>query len=429
MRRAGRPRVGCPKPAAYESWSADPPTHELAAHPVVLDCSFRGNRCRFSGSRRSFFVSLTRIPVGAASGSRGAVFRGKSREAGGVPYDGGGGQGLPTARTGYILKFGSMDTSTIEPRVFDRMSALGDLARGRLLILLEQGEFTVSELVQVSQLPQSTVSRHLKILADDGWVTSRASGTSRFYRMAVSLDPAAQELWGLVRPDVAAAGLTKEDDERARAVLRERRGRSREFFSGVALRWDSVREELFGSDSEMFPLFGLLDPTATVGDLGAGTGHFAALVAPFVGRVIAVDASEEMLAAARDRLGGLDRLDGASNVDLRCGDLESLPIDDGELDVAVLLLVLHYVVDPPIILKEAWRALKPGGRLIVVDMRPHSREGYQEEMGHAWPGFDEADLASWHRDAGLADFAYRPLPARPEASGPLLFVTSATRAC
>ena len=310
-----------------------------------------------------------------------------------------------------------------EPRVFDRMSALGDLARSRLLVLLERGEFTVSELVRISQLPQSTVSRHLKILADDGWVTSRASGTSRFYRMAASLDPEAQELWGLVRPDVAAAGLTEADDERARAVLRERRRRSRKFFSGVALRWDSVREELFGSDSEIFPLFGLLDPTATLGDLGAGTGHFAARVAPFVGRVIAVDASEEMLEAARDRL------EDAPNVDLRCGDLENLPIDDGELDVAVLLLVLHYVVDPPTIFREARRALKPGGRLIVVDMRPHSREGYLEEMGHVWPGFDEADLAGWQRDAGLADFAHRPLPARPEASGPLLFVTSATRAC
>ena len=316
-----------------------------------------------------------------------------------------------------------MNIITTEPRVFDRMSALGDLARGRLLILLEQGEFTVSELVQISQLPQSTVSRHLKILSDDGWVTSRASGTSRYYRMTANLDPAARELWRLVRPDVAAAGLAEEDDERARAVLLERRGRSREFFSGVAQRWDSVRGELFGSDSEMFPLFGLLDPTATLGDLGAGTGHFTAHVAPFVGRVVAVDASDEMLEAAHDRL------DGTPNVDLRRGDLEDLPINDGELDVAVLLLVLHYVVDPPTILKEARRALKPGGRLIVVDMRPHSREGYLEEMGHVWPGFDEVNLGGWHRDAGFADFAYRPLPARPKASGPLLFVTSATRAC
>jgi ArsR family transcriptional regulator len=309
------------------------------------------------------------------------------------------------------------------PRVFDRMSALGDLARGRLLLLLEQGEFTVTELVQISQLPQSTVSRHLKILAEDGWVTSRASGTSRFYRMTPSLDPAALELWGLVRPDVAAAGVVEADDERARAVLGERRGRSMEYFSGVAGRWDTVREELFGSESEMFPLFGLLDPAATLGDLGAGTGHFAARIAPFLSRVVAVDASDEMLKAAADRL------DDAPNVDLRRGDLEDLPIDDGELDVAVLLLVLHYVVDPRVVLAEARRTLDPGGRIVIVDMRRHSREDYLEEMGHVWPGFDEVELRNWHQEAGLVDFIYRPLPARPEASGPLLFVTSARRPC
>ena len=106
---------------------------------------------------------------------------------------------------------------------------------------------------------------------------------------------------------------------------------------------------------------------------------------------------------------------------------DSAPIASGELDVAVLLLVLHYVVEPQAVLKEVARTLKPGGRLVIVDMRRHSREGYQEEMGHVWPGFDEADLACWHREAGLADFAYRPLPASAEASGPLLFVTSAIR--
>ena len=314
-----------------------------------------------------------------------------------------------------------MDTITAEPRVFDRMSALGDLIRGRLLVLLEQNELTVSELVSVFQLPQSTVSRHLKILADDGWVVSRASGTSRYYRMASKLDDGALELWALVRPDVAAGGRAEEDQERAKAVLRDRRDRSREFFSAAAQKWEGLREDLFGADSEMFPLFGLLDPNATVGDLGAGTGHFSVRVAPFVAKVIALDASEEMLGAARKRL------DGVTNVDLRRGELEQLPVEDGELDIAVLLLVLHYVVDPPTILSEACRALAPGGRLVIVDMKLHSRDGYLEDMGHVWPGFEDSDLARWHQEAGLTHFASRPLPANPNASGPLLFIASATR--
>ena len=109
------------------------------------------------------------------------------------------------------------------PPLLGRLAALTDLARLRILRLLAAGELSVGELARALQLPQSTVSRHLKILADDGWVTSRASGTSRFYRMAASLEPAALELWALVRPDVAAARLTEVDDERARAVLLERK--------------------------------------------------------------------------------------------------------------------------------------------------------------------------------------------------------------
>ena len=314
-----------------------------------------------------------------------------------------------------------MDIITAGPRVFDRMSALSDLVRSRFLLLLEQGEFTVSELVSVFQLPQSTVSRHLKILADDGWVLSRASGTSHYYRMAPNLDDAARELWMLVRSDIAGANLAEEDQERARAVLRDRRDRSREFFSTAAQRWERLREELFGVDSEIFPLFGLLDPNATVGDLGAGTGHFSARVAPFVTKVIAVDASEDMLVLAHKRL------DGISNVDLRRGELENLPIDDGELDIAILLLVLHYVVDPVTILSEACRVLAPGGRLVIVDMKLHSRDGYLEDMGHVWPGFENSKLARWHHDAGMTNFVCRPLPANPNVSGPLLFVASATR--
>ncbi len=315
-----------------------------------------------------------------------------------------------------------MDITVRELRVFDRMSALGDLARGRILVLLERGDFTVSELVQVLQLPQSTVSRHLKVLADDGWVTSRSSGRSRYYRMVRQLDSPARGLWELVRPDVVSAGHGEEDTERARAVRAKRRERSKEFFASASHRWDALREDLFGAHSELMPLFGLLDSGATVGDLGVGTGHFSARVAPFVERVIAVDGSEEMLGAARRRVGGI------SNVELRRGELEELPVRNEELDLAVLVLVLPYVVEPPAVLREARRALSPGGRLLIMDMRLHSREALLEDMGHVWPGFEQATLAEWVRDAGFSGFAYRALPARAEARGPLLFVASATRA-
>jgi ubiquinone/menaquinone biosynthesis C-methylase UbiE len=155
-----------------------------------------------------------------------------------------------------------------------------------------------------------------------------------------------------------------------------------------------------------------------VGDLGCGTGQVSEALAPFVGRVVAVDESPEMLAAARGRLA--DR----EEVDLRRGSLEALPVEDAELDAAVVFLVLHYVVEPERALAEVARALKPGGRLLVVDMTPHDREEYRQSMGHVWPGFAAAQLGAWLEGAGFEAFRYTPLPADPEARGPTLFAAS-----
>ncbi len=270
--------------------------------------------------------------------------------------------------------------------VFDRLQTLSDETRSRLLLLLEEHEFTVSELCAVVQLPQSTVSRHLKVLADAGWVRSRAEGPSRHYRMAL-LDQPAAELWQVVRQGAAASKQVAADRERARTVRGARRARSREFFSAAAADWDRLRTELFGEGAERLPLFGLLDPGWTVADLGAGTGALTELLASFVQRVIAVDSSTEMLDALRRRL------DRVTNVETQAGELESLPIRSGSVNVAFMVLVLHYVVEPADVLAEAARVLRPGGRLILVDMREHEREEYRDTMGHVWTGFSEEQNA------------------------------------
>ncbi len=307
--------------------------------------------------------------------------------------------------------------------IFDRLSALADPTRSRLLLLLDRHELTVGELCSALQLPQSTVSRHLKTLSDEQWVTARAEGTSRRYTMPGSaLDPSARRLWHLVRDQVSATPSARQDLTRAEHVLHERRTTSQSFFSTRAGQWDKLRGELYGSSADTTPFAALLDPASIVGDFGCGTGQTSAALAPFVAQVIAVDESSAMLTAARKRVGSLD------NVELRSGSLEDLPIEDAALDVAVLSLVLHFVVDPTVVLAEAARTLRPGGRLLVVDMQPHEREDYRATMGHMWLGFGDEQLTGWLEDAGFEQTRIVPLAPDPQAKGPSLFTARAVRA-
>ncbi|MEP6732293.1 MAG: metalloregulator ArsR/SmtB family transcription factor [bacterium] len=306
--------------------------------------------------------------------------------------------------------------------IFDRLTALSDPTRSRLLLLLDRHELTVSELCSALQLPQSTVSRHLKTLADEDWVTVRAEGTSRRYTMPGSaLDPGARRLWHLVRDQVSSTSSARHDLIRAERIVHERRTTSQSFFSTRAGQWDKLRAELYGSSADLTPLGALLDPSWAVGDLGCGTGQTTAALAPFVDKVISVDESSAMLAAARKRL------DARDNVELRSGSLEDLPIEDALLDAAVLSLVLHFVVDPSRVLAEAARVLRPGGRLLIVDMLPHEREEYRSTMGHLWLGFSEQQLASWLADAGFENVRVVPLAPDPQAKGPSLFTARAVR--
>lgn len=305
---------------------------------------------------------------------------------------------------------------------FDRLTALADPTRSRLLLLLDRHELTVGELCTALQLPQSTVSRHLKTLADEGWVTARAEGTSRRYAMpGAALDPGARRLWHLVRDQVAPTPSARHDLSRVEQLLLERRSTSQAFFSSRAGQWDKVRAELYGGRADLTPFAALLDPEWIVADLGCGTGQTSASLAPYVGRVIAVDESNAMLAAARRRLA--DR----ENVEVRGGRLEDMPVEDGALDAAILSLVLHFVVDPSAVLAEAARALRPGGRLLVVDMVPHEREEYRTTMGHLWLGFDSSQITCWLEAAGFTDVRLIPLPPDPQAKGPGLFAATARR--
>jgi ArsR family transcriptional regulator len=309
--------------------------------------------------------------------------------------------------------------------ILDHLASLADTTRSRLLLLLDRNELTVSELCSITQLPQSTVSRHLKALVDGEWIASRAEGTSRLYTMTRDdLDPAQRRLWTLVREQVGPTPAALQDQRRLQATLAERRSTSQEFFSSSAGQWDRLRDELFGDRFQLAAFAALADARWTVGDLGCGTGQSAAALAPFVARVIAVDGSAAMLQAARRRLHRFD------NVDLRRGELEALPIDapGDALDAAMLVLVLHHAPAPSRVLAETRRVMKPGGRLVIADMLPHDRDSYRQQMGHVWLGFSEEQMSGLLLESGFDTVRVVPLPADPKAKGPGLFVATATRA-
>ncbi|MEX1187548.1 MAG: metalloregulator ArsR/SmtB family transcription factor [Gemmatimonadaceae bacterium] len=304
--------------------------------------------------------------------------------------------------------------------ILDCMTALADSTRSRLLLVLERHECTVTELCTVLQLPQSTVSRHLKVLADEGLVGSRQEGTSRYYRMSRDrVDPGAQRLWRIVREQISESAAADQDAHRLDSVLLRRRERSHEFFSGAAAEWDRLRTELFGRRSDLVGLMGLVDDRWTVGDLGCGTGQLTEAIAPFVERVVAIDSSEAMLGSAKKRLAGV------RNVHLRRGELENLPVADDSLDAALLFLVLHYLPEPALAIAEAARVVRPGGRILVVDMMPHDHAEYRQTMGHVWQGFSEDTVTEWFTAEQLEGARYHALPADAEAKGPALFSASA----
>jgi len=308
------------------------------------------------------------------------------------------------------------------PAILTQLSSLADATRARALRVLEQHELTVAELCSVLQLPQSTTSRHLKVLSGEGWVVSRREGTATIYRMVLDdLAPTSRKLWLLVREQLTDTPAAEQDDRRTAKVLADRQTKSQAFFATSAGQWDTHRDELFGSQFDLQALPALIEPTWTIGDLGCGTGQVAQTLAPFVERVIAIDSSSPMLKAARARLGRIE------NVTVKRGDLAGLPLDDDQLDAAIVSLVLHHLPDPAAGLTEAARVLKPGGRLLIVDMLPHDHREYQQTMGHVWLGFGEAQLGDWLDAAGLTAARYCPLPVSAQAKGPALFATVAAK--
>jgi ArsR family transcriptional regulator len=299
--------------------------------------------------------------------------------------------------------------------VIDHLAVLGDATRLRLLRVLETQELTVADLKDVLRLPQSTISRHLKTLLDRQWIVHRREGTAGVYHLILDeLDEGRRTLWLATRQTSGDWATAEQDLLRLRQHLATRDEGG--FFAEVAGDWQAIRDEQYGRSFEAMAALALLPADAVVADLGCGGGHFAEKLAAFASEVVGIDASPEMLKAARRRLRPLD------NVKLKQAELSAVPMDDATCDAAFCVLALGYTEDPAAVVSEMRRLLKPGGRLIIVDVLAHDRDDFRRRMGQRHRGFAIDETRQLLRD--FADVRIQPLPPEPDAKGPALFVAS-----
>lgn len=294
-----------------------------------------------------------------------------------------------------------IDTHPAQVALF---KALGDPTRHLIVQVLSNQELAVNELVGVLELPQSTVSRHLRVLREAGWVSDRREGTTVYCRAATATD-GQDSIAGAIRQWFQGQPLPPDVGARVDGVLRRRRERSSEFFDRLAGEWDDLRRGTFGQQFALEAVLGLLPADWVAVDLGTGTGHLLGPLARAFRQVIAVDHSQPMLDRAAQRVRAL----GLDNVELRWGELEALPIEAGRVDLAIAMLVLHHAAQPGRTLSEIARVLRPGGTLLMVELAEHQDDALRQAMGDLWMGFAPSRLSSMADEAGIVTQRTMPL--------------------
>ena len=277
---------------------------------------------------------------------------------------------------------------------------LGDEARLRLLRVLEKDKFNVKELTGILGLAQSGVSRHLGLLKEAQLVVEERDGAYSFYRLSPALrDHAQGPLWPLLNAQFTSAAnnaLLKADDARLQEVLRLRR----ENFEHVGPDARDGRQLVPGrSWAAWSRALGLLLPPLDVADLGCGEGYLTVETARWAKHVTAVDRSPGVLARAK----ALAARKKCSNITWKKGELEKVPIESAAMDVALLSQALHHAAEPAQALGEAARILKVGGRLVILELRPHDETWVRDKLGDQWFGFSDEQLAGLLANAGFSD--------------------------
>ena len=288
------------------------------------------------------------------------------------------------------------------------LSALADPTRLRILAALRENELSVAELQEVLGIGQSRISNHLAQLKSVGLLRDRREGQKAYYRRAEM----GRDIWSLAEGAAGELGTQARDGEALRRVLGQRQEKSKRYFDAVAGRlgkkycpgrsWEAVGRLLLA-----------LAPRQVYADLGAGEGLISQLLAARAKKVIAVDHSPRMVEVGRD----LAKRSGLKNLEYRLGDMENPPIRPGSVDVAILSQALHHAVHPPRVLEAAWKILRPGGTLLILDLVEHTFEAAREIYADVWLGFSPAELARLMREAKFEGVSVEVVAKEKEGPG------------
>lgn len=294
------------------------------------------------------------------------------------------------------------------------LKAAGEVTRLRLLALCAHSDLTVSDLTSILGQSQPRVSRHLKLLCDAGLLDRSREGSWVYFRLTTH-GTGAEIARTLVDAIPSDDPTLARDLERLERIRRTRSERASDYFRRNAEQWDRIRS-LYVDEQEVEQKLLELLPEERIGDLldiGTGTGRVIELLGPRVAKAVGVDMSREMLMVAR---ANLERA-SLRNWTVKQGDMYQLPVQSGSFDAVTLHQVLHYAETPHDVLVEAARALRPGGKLILVDFRAHELDYLRDEHSHRWLGFRNDDIKSWCADAGLTASHYVELPGDPLTVG------------
>ncbi|HZB89673.1 MAG TPA: metalloregulator ArsR/SmtB family transcription factor [Terracidiphilus sp.] len=274
------------------------------------------------------------------------------------------------------------------------LRAAADPNRLRILLLLKEEELSVAELQEILVMGQSTISTHLSQLKRAALAEDRRTGKSSLYRLsAEGAETMIADVLAQARREIPEAAT---DQATMRRVVKKRQDRMRAFFDSVAGRMgpDYVPGKSWKALAEAF--LSLLPPM-TIADLGAGDGTFSMLLARHARRVIAVDSSVKMLEVGLDQA----QRNGIKNVEFRLGDMEEITIDDAAVELAFFSQSLHHAAHPERAVREAWRILRPGGRIVILDLARHRFEEARELYADEWLGFAESEIEEMLASAGF----------------------------